>query len=199
MNRIMRRTVLAMVAASMVSATTARGDLTFDYNFGTAASGTFTTGVASPQDPGYFLVTSLTVTSFTDVTRGSIQVAISAGPLNFQPGAAFNPITDEFINHSGGDTIQTIGNIVTPPSIGTINNTQAFEIIGTSFSANKLEIVTNTPFATEYRALGILRISPESATVPEPSTAIVAVFGAIAFVTYGWSRHRRHQRRQVSA
>lgn len=32
------------------------------------------------------------------------------------------------------------------------------------------------------------------AAVPEPSTAIVAVVGAVAFVTYGWSRHRRHQR-----
>jgi hypothetical protein len=35
--------------------------------------------------------------------------------------------------------------------------------------------------------------------VPEPSTAIVAVFGAVAFVAYGWSRHRREQRRQAAA
>jgi hypothetical protein len=35
--------------------------------------------------------------------------------------------------------------------------------------------------------------------VPEPSTAILAVSGAVAFVTYGWTRRRRHQRRQVSA
>jgi hypothetical protein len=43
-----------------------------------------------------------------------------------------------------------------------------------------------------------VQIGP-AAAVPEPSTAIVAVFGAVGFVTYGWSRHRRHQRRQISA
>jgi hypothetical protein len=37
-----------------------------------------------------------------------------------------------------------------------------------------------------------------AASVPEPSTAIVAVFGAMAFLAYGWSRHREH-RRQADA
>jgi hypothetical protein len=32
------------------------------------------------------------------------------------------------------------------------------------------------------------------ATIPEPSTAIVAVFGAATFAAYGWSRRRRDQR-----
>jgi hypothetical protein len=36
------------------------------------------------------------------------------------------------------------------------------------------------------------------AAVPEPSTAIVACFGAVAFMAYGWSRHRREQRRQAA-
>ena len=39
----------------------------------------------------------------------------------------------------------------------------------------------------------------ESSAVPEPSTAIVAVFGTVAFIAYGWSRHRRAQRRQAAA
>jgi hypothetical protein len=38
-----------------------------------------------------------------------------------------------------------------------------------------------------------------TAAVPEPSTAIVACFGAVAFIAYGWSRHRRAQRRQAAA
>jgi hypothetical protein len=33
-----------------------------------------------------------------------------------------------------------------------------------------------------------------AAAVPEPSTAINAVFGAVAFIAYAWSRHRRDQR-----
>jgi len=38
-----------------------------------------------------------------------------------------------------------------------------------------------------------------SSAVPEPSTAIGAVFGAVAFIAYGWSRHRREQRQQGAA
>jgi PEP-CTERM motif len=38
-----------------------------------------------------------------------------------------------------------------------------------------------------------------TAAVPEPSTAIVALFGSVAFIGYGWSRHRRAQRRQAAA
>jgi hypothetical protein len=38
------------------------------------------------------------------------------------------------------------------------------------------------------------------AAIPEPSTAIIALSGAVAFGSYyGWSRHRRHQRRQAAA
>jgi hypothetical protein len=43
-----------------------------------------------------------------------------------------------------------------------------------------------------------VQIGP-AAAVPEPSTALVAVFGAVAFIAYGWSRHRRAQRRQAAA
>jgi hypothetical protein len=39
----------------------------------------------------------------------------------------------------------------------------------------------------------------QAATVPEPSTALVAALGAVAFLAYGWSRHRRAQRRQAAA
>jgi hypothetical protein len=44
-----------------------------------------------------------------------------------------------------------------------------------------------------------VQIGP-AAAVPEPSSLLLAaVGGAVAFVTYGWSRHRPQQRRQVSA
>jgi hypothetical protein len=38
-----------------------------------------------------------------------------------------------------------------------------------------------------------------SSVVPEPSTALVAAFGVVAFIAYGWSRHRRKPRRQAAA
>ncbi len=43
-----------------------------------------------------------------------------------------------------------------------------------------------------------VQIGP-SVAVPEPSTALVAAIGAVAFIAYGWSRHRREQRRQAAA
>jgi hypothetical protein len=44
-----------------------------------------------------------------------------------------------------------------------------------------------------------LTVQIGAAAVPEPSTAIVAVVGAGAFIAYGWSRHRRHERRPAAA
>jgi hypothetical protein len=35
--------------------------------------------------------------------------------------------------------------------------------------------------------------------VPEPSTLGVGALGAVAFIAYGWLRHRREQRRQAAA
>ena len=191
MNRVMRWTVLALVAASMVSASTARGDLTYDYSFGTAASGTFTTGAASSQDPGYFLVTSLTVTSFTDQGGRSIPVSISAGSGSFAADAAFDPSTNDFINHSGGQTTNDLG-VISVPS-GTIDGNLGVVTDEFSFAQNStlLHIETSAQGGLDFTAIGSLTITPETASVPEPSTAIVAVFGAVAFLAYGWSRHRR--------
>ena len=42
-------------------------------------------------------------------------------------------------------------------------------------------------------------IATAATAVPEPSTAIAAGFGAVAFLAYGWYRHRREQRRQGAA
>lgn len=44
-----------------------------------------------------------------------------------------------------------------------------------------------------------VQIGPAATAVLEPSTAVVAVFGAVAFLAYGWSRHRREQPRQAAA
>jgi hypothetical protein len=43
--------------------------------------------------------------------------------------------------------------------------------------------------------VGEFHLAPATAaSVPEPSTAIVAAFGAVALLAYGWSRHRRGNR-----
>jgi hypothetical protein len=48
-----------------------------------------------------------------------------------------------------------------------------------------------------YAISQVLTVSG-TAAVPERSTAVVAVFGAVAFLAYGWSRHRRARRRQAA-
>jgi hypothetical protein len=48
-----------------------------------------------------------------------------------------------------------------------------------------------------YGISGILTV-PGTTAVPEPSTAVVAAFGAVALLPYSWSRHRREQRRQAA-
>jgi hypothetical protein len=45
---------------------------------------------------------------------------------------------------------------------------------------------------------GPLSFTIATTAVPEPSTALVAVFGAVAFIAYGWSRHRRAQRQAAA-
>jgi hypothetical protein len=50
-----------------------------------------------------------------------------------------------------------------------------------------------------YGISQVLTVPGATTVVPEPSTAIVAAFGAVAFLAYGWSRHRREQRRQAAA
>jgi hypothetical protein len=61
-------------------------------------------------------------------------------------------------------------------------------------SNNTLTVHLETSdFVNEFRIL----VSP--AAVPEPSTLGMAASGAVAFIAYGWSRHRSARRRQVAA
>jgi hypothetical protein len=57
----------------------------------------------------------------------------------------------------------------------------------------------NTQLHTLYGISQTLTVPGVPSVVPESSTAILAVFGAVAFLAYGWSRHRREQRRQAAA
>jgi hypothetical protein len=44
----------------------------------------------------------------------------------------------------------------------------------------------------------LLTGTPTASPVPEPSTAAIAVVGAITVIGYRWSRHRRAQRRRAA-
>jgi hypothetical protein len=72
-------------------------------------------------------------------------------------------------------------------------DTQWNVISGETFS------VITGPHEPAITGSGHWSISVAMTAVPEPSTALVASLGAVAFIAYGWSRHRREQRRQAAA
>jgi hypothetical protein len=75
-----------------------------------------------------------------------------------------------------------------------------FSVYGSTTQTNNYWIVGGAAQTTNQLPLyGISTELTVPAVVPEPSTALVAVFGAVAFLAYGWSRHRLAQRRQAAA
>jgi hypothetical protein len=59
---------------------------------------------------------------------------------------------------------------------------------------------TQTPISPTLNGTEPWLIATAAASaVPEPSTAVLAVLGAVTGIAYGWSRHRRAQRRLAAA
>jgi hypothetical protein len=107
-------------------------------------------------------------------------------------------------SNTTGGPLAIFGNASGGPEVilplGTANNTSLSATdtwSGATFSSLGLTPGTYTySWGTGANADSLtVQIGP----VPEPSTAIVAVIGAVAFVTYGCTRHRRHQRRPAAA
>jgi hypothetical protein len=118
-----------------------------------------------------------------------------AGPNPFFELVFSTPYT-----YTGGNLLVTIGHSAQPVSISVDANRLATEPagltdtlanFGSSNATTGLEGFYNSPVAAFYTG--------SVAPIPEPSTAIVAVFGAVAFAAYGRSRHRRQPRRHGAA
>jgi len=119
------------------------------------------------------------------------------GPSSFGSGGFSSP------SSATGDVfgIGAIDNDLAVPqgyiSGSTVSATDTFD--NSNFTTLGLTAGTYTyTWGTGPNQTLTVQIGP-AAAVPEPSTAIVAVLGAVAFITYGWIRRRRQQRRQVSA
>jgi hypothetical protein len=94
--------------AGVLAIGSAKADV-FDFSFGPGVSGTFTTGAAA-SDPGYELITGLTFDLLSGKTSSGVDFSFTdVVGSGFQPGAAFNPTTDAFINHFGGGAFNDIG------------------------------------------------------------------------------------------
>jgi hypothetical protein len=96
------------------------------------AEGTFSTGTASTDDAGYFLLTGPTFTALRDVGVTGILNTGGLTTTSFEAGSAYDPTTQAFINHNGGVTFANIGNVVVSGSTRPINLDPSF-VLGASF------------------------------------------------------------------
>ena len=184
---------LATAVAIVGLGPSAHADSVYSFSFGSNATGTFTTGAASPGDPGFFLVTALQVNTFVDATLGQVPVSIDATSSGqFAPGAAYDPTTGAFLNHFGGGTFTNLGDIGNTGQgespAGTINGQPAF-VLGPSFSSGStaLSIQSSGPNGTLYTANGTLVVTSQA--VPEPSSLLLFGLGIVGSIT--WLRYRR--------
>jgi hypothetical protein len=125
------------------------------------------------------------------------------GPTSFGTGVNFDPNSGSGrifgISGSSGDVVVPDG-YTSGTALGTSTDTYSSTTIN---GPGGLGLIPGTYTWTWGSVANgnadslTVQIGPAGA-VPEPSTAILAV-SAVAFVTHGWTRHRRHQRRQASA
>jgi hypothetical protein len=184
---------LAAVIAIAGLVPSANADMVYSFSFGSNATGTFTTGAASPGDPGFDLVTALQVNKFVDAELGQVPVSIDATSSGqFVPGAAYDPTTGAFLNHFGGGTFTNVGDIGNSGQgespAGTINGQPAY-VLGPSFSlgSTALSIQSSSPNGSLYTANGALVVTLQA--VPEPSTVVLFGLGIVGSIT--WLKHRR--------
>jgi hypothetical protein len=117
------------------------------------------------------------------IVSGGGGIFLLTGPIQVQSTDLGPHINDDLTTHP---VVITLDIIASTPGSGTIST-------------------QNTTFNTNLATYSNLASGPLSYTViaavsvPEPSTAVVAAFGGVAFIAYGWSRHRREQRRQAAA
>jgi hypothetical protein len=153
---------------------TVTGTITTNGATGTALPGTDITSWDITISLGSTTVATLTPSDSTNFTIG-----FDATPTTIT--AATFPFDDIIFRNEA--TITGIEwNIITSPS-----TTQYNGVVNETF-------IWNTPLPTPDSPIATV------ATVPEPSSAVLASIGAVAaFLAYGRSRHRRAQRRQAAA
>jgi hypothetical protein len=106
------------------------------------------------------------------------------------------PVLDTTFVHTGTDAAGTATN-----PVGGDKNTLT-EVGGYKTSNSgwvEASFKSATFGARFYGISGVLTVPSEMSAAPEPSSAVLAVFGAVALGAYGWCRQRRAQRRLSAA
>jgi len=196
------RLIMISAVALMALTSAARADVIYDFTFTdtvlseTDAAGTFSTGTASPQDIGYFLVTSVNFSALRDAELTGHFNTGSLTATSFDEGAAYDPTTQAFINHHNGVISANIGFLILRGST-TPNNLDGSSVEPPSFAEgneiNTLNVLTGFS-ETVILNQDLLTIRPQvSAGIPEPSSFVLLATGF--FGLFGFA-HRRMARRQ---
>ncbi len=148
------------------------------------------------------------VTGSMDVSQHALNVGVisisDVDSFTFTvPGLPTFTQIDEFDTISSDNMvpINSTG-IVTQNAIAIISiNPQTSDVLAIPFSSSSFSSTNPEAWIIENttdQGFGYWSVSITT-TVPEPSTAVLAMIGAVSGLAYGWSRHSRGQRRQVSA
>jgi hypothetical protein len=121
-----------------------------------------------------------------------------SGPTSFGGGIEANPISGSGsvfgIQGSSSDLVVFSG-YVSGTSLGTSTDTYSGSLSSLGLTVGTYTWTWGTGNAADSLTVNIL--SP--ASVPEPSSVVLAAVGAVTLCAYRWCRHRRHQRRQAAA
>ena len=201
MTNNLKRLGLALAVALILPASRAYADLNWDFSY-TVSDGTNTSGVSmgtltttSTPAGGPYTVTGISGTfTFDNITESIAGLIV---PNNFAQNDNLLSPTSPFVNQNGisfSVPIVTVeGNQIDAVNVF-FNNDNTFYSVATGNNPSN-----SAEFSVVGTSVSTFQLTPVTSVVPEPSTAIVAVFGAVAFLAYGWSRHRRAQLRQAAA
>ena len=115
---------------------------------------------------------------------GNAQLSFNTGGVSLSPGGSYVAFlsVSQYYGDSSGEAYVSSGAATIPGGNFVYYNN------GGNFNA----LFTNTWSATGLKPDWAFTADFSSATAtPEPSTALVAVFGAVAFLAHAWQRHRQ--------
>ena len=191
-----KRLGLALAVALILPECRVHADLTWDFSYDIGpkasniaqASGTLTT--TDTPSGGPYTLTGITGTISYEATTWTITGLINPGGF-FDNDNSLTP-TSPYLSGNG------LAFLATPQGSSTATSFLVFDDGGEYAQDSLTQVGTEVDKLFGRPPDNQFTLTP-AAAVPEPSTAIVASLGAVAFIAYGCTRRRRALRRQAVA